>query len=449
MRTNRWFILSLLALLVMLFAACAAPAAAPAPEAAPAAAEATAAPAEEAAAPAEEAAPAADAAATGEPLVIGELTDNSGVLAIYGPLFERGFEIGLDYVTDGTRVIAGRPVEVVIKDTASNTEKGASLAREAIELDGADILVGVPSSPVALAVGGIASQNKMVYIAGPAAADAITGANFDPYVFRCGRQNIQDALTMGAALTQLGSNFIQVAQDNAFGQGSAAGFHSVVTAAGGVFPVNDTETGFGAIFAPPDTTDFTPYINEVLDSGADVVIVSWAGAGYVPMFQQMQQLGVFDTMDVATGFGDNQTLAQGYADAVNSVGVVVYHYSLFDNPINNFLTEQHIERFGTPPDLWAEAGFNCATMINDAVTATGGDTSGDALVAVLEGMQFQGPKGDYEVRASDHALLQPMTLVRLTNTTDPDFKFVELVTAFTPAETAPPCSVPADLGRCE
>ncbi len=442
MRINRWSILSLFVVLAMVLAACTAPVAtAPAEEPA---AEAS---AEEAAAeaPAEEAA----AEASGEPLVIGELTDNSGVLAIYGPLFERGFEIGLDYVTDGTRVIAGRPVELVIKDTASNPETGSTLAREAIELDGADILVGVPSSPVALAVGGIAAQNKTLYIAGPAAADAITGDGFNPYVFRCGRQNIQDALTMGAALVQLGDSFIQISQDNAFGQGSAAGFYRVVKAAGGAFAINDDETAAGAIFAPPETTDFTPYINQILDSGADVVIVTWSGAGFVPMFQQMQQLGVFDTMEVATGFGDNQTLAQGYADAVNSVGVVVYHYSLFDNPVNTYLTEQHIERFGTPPDLWAEAGFNCAVMLEAAMEATGGDSSGDALIPALEGLKFQGPKGEYEVRASDHALLQPMTLVKLLNTTDPDFKFFEVVSQFTPEETAPPCSVPADQGRCE
>jgi branched-chain amino acid transport system substrate-binding protein len=442
MHSNRWSLLSLLAVLVMVLAACAAPApTAPAP----------AAPAAETPA-ATEAPPASGAeapAAEGDALVIGQLTDNSGVLAIYGPLFERGFEIGLDYVTDGTGVIAGRPVEVVLKDTASNPERGSSLAREAIELDGADILVGVPSSPVALAVGGIAAQNETVYIAGPAAADAITGANFNPYVFRCGRQNIQDALTMGAALTQLGDQFIQISQDNAFGQGSAAGFYNVVKAAGGEFPVNDNDTSFGAIFAPPETTDFTPYINQILDSGADVLIVTWSGAGFVPMFQQMQQLGVFDVMEVATGFGDNQTLAQGYADAVNSVGVVVYHYSLYDNPINDYLTEQHMERFGTPPDLWAEAGFNCAIMVKEAVEATGGDTSGEAMIAALEGMQFEGPKGSYEVRASDHALLQPMTLVKLLNTTDPDFRFFELVTNFEPEETAPPCAVPADQGRCE
>jgi len=46
-------------------------------------------------------------------------------------------------------------------------------------------------------------------------------------------------------------------------------------------------------------------------------------------------------------------------------------------------------------------------------------------------------------------LLQPMTLVKLTNTTDKDYKFFELVTLFKPEETAPPCAVPAELNRCK
>ncbi len=444
---NKWFIISLVVMLSMIFAACA-PTPTPAPTAAPAPTQAPTKAPEATKAPAATTAPTA-VPATGKPLVIAELTDNSGGLAIYGPLYERGFEIGLDYVTEGKRVIAGRPVQVILKDTASNTEKGATLAREAIEKDGADILVGVPSSPVALAVGGIATQNKKLYIAGPAAADAITGANFSPYVFRSGRQNIQDALTMGAALVKLGQNFIQISQDNAFGQGSAAGFYAVVKAAGGKFTINDDAKGAGAIYCPPDTTDFTPYINQILDSKANVLIVTWSGAGFVPMFQQMTQMGVFKQMAVATGMGDNQTLAKGYADALNSVGVVVYHYSLFNTPANKYLTDEHIKRFKLPPDLWAEAGFNAAIMIKQAVEATKGDTSGDALIKALEGLKFQGPKGDYQVRAEDHALLQPMTLVKLLNTTDKDFKFFELVTLFKPEETAPPCSVPADLKRCK
>ncbi len=377
------------------------------------------------------------------------MTDDSGLLAPYGPLFERGFEIGLDYATDGSRVIAGRPVKVVLKDTVSKPDVGATLAREALEKDGAEILLGVPSSPTALAVGGIATENKKIYIAGPAAADAITGANFSPYVFRCGRQNIQDALTMGGGLLGLGKKFVQISQDNAFGQGSAAGFYKIVKAGGGAFPLNDTEKGVGAVFAPPDTTDFTPYINQILDSGAEVLIVTWSGNGFVPMFQQMQQLGVFDSMKVATGFGDNQALKAGYEAAKDSYGVSVYHYSLFDNPVNKYLTDEHIKRFNVPPDLWAEAGFNCAVMVKQALEATNGDTDGDKMIKALEGMKFQGPKGDYEVRATDHALLQPMTYVKLTNTTDPDFKFFDLVTLFKPEQTAPPCAVPADQNRCK
>ncbi len=88
-------------------------------------------------------------------------------------------------------------------------------------------------------------------------------------------------------------------------------------------------------------------------------------------------------------------------------------------------------------------------MAKQAIEATKGDTDGDKLVAALEGMKFKGPKGDYEVRASDHALLQPMTLVKLLNTTDKDYKFFELVTLFKPEETAPPCAVPAELNRCK
>ena len=50
---------------------------------------------------------------------------------------------------------------------------------------------------------------------------------------------------MGAALVKLGKNFVQISQDNAFGQGSAAGFYKVVKAGGGTFPINDTDKGVG------------------------------------------------------------------------------------------------------------------------------------------------------------------------------------------------------------
>ncbi|MBX7214234.1 MAG: substrate-binding domain-containing protein [Thermoflexales bacterium] len=389
------------------------------------------------------------AAAAGGAVTIGLLTDRSASLAIYGPMLENGFAIGLDYATKGTMKVAGKDIKIVIKDAGDKPETGITLAREAIEKDGAKLLAGVASSAVALAVSGVAKDNKIVYNACPAASPDLTGKSFNEYTFRASRTSVQDALTMGGALVQMGKKFVQIAPDNAFGRGSAAGFWATVKALGGNFVVGDDDKGVGTVFAPLETTDFTPYINQLLDSKAEVLIVTWAGAGFVPMFQQMQQLGVFKNMVVATGMGDNATLKAGYGTATGAVGVSVYHYSLFNNAENDYLTKQHKEKFKTPPDLFAECGFNTAVMLVKALEATGGDPDAAKMIKALEGMKFNGPKGEYTVRPEDHVLLQPMPLVKLNNTTDADFKFVELVKLLKPEETAPPCAVPAELNRCK
>ena len=87
---------------------------------------------------------------------------------------------GLDYATGGTNKVMGHPINVVTKDTASDVNKGVHVAREVIEKDGAKILVGAPSSGVALAVSGLAAQNKIPFIAVAAGSPDLTGANVQP-----------------------------------------------------------------------------------------------------------------------------------------------------------------------------------------------------------------------------------------------------------------------------
>ena len=388
--------------------------------------------------------------ATADPLIIGLMTDKSGALAIYGPSQTNGFYLGLEYATNGTMEVAGRPITVIEKDNASNPETGATQARELIEAEGAEIIVGNISSGVALAIMPVVEENDVIFIAEPAAAPQITADNFSPNTFRTSRTSYQDALVMGTGLLDMGDTFVQIAPDYAFGYGSACSFYPVVKAGGGAFALNDTPEGCGTIFAPVDTTDFTPYINQILETEADVLIVTWAGAGFAPLFQQMGQLGVFDEMVVGTGVGDNQTLAAGYADAIGSMGIQVYHYTLPDNEINNWLVDRHIEEYGTPPDLWAAGGMMAAIMAVEGVEATGGDASADALKAVYEGdFSFEGPKGTVMIRPYDHVALQSLYFVQIDNVNDPDLKFVSLIKEFGPEETAPPCGLTeAYADRC-
>lgn len=379
----------------------------------------------------------------GQPLKIGLLTDQSGALAIYGPMQERGFRLGLEYATGGTMEVAGRPIEVIVRDNGSDPEKAVSDARELIEAEGVDLLVGTCSSGATMAVQQVAAENKVILIAEPAAATDITGKNFNPYTFRTSRTNYQDAVVMGLGLLELGKTFVQIAPDYAFGWGSACGFYAVVKGGGGTFPINDTPEGCGSVFIPFDTTDFTPYLQQVLDSGAEVLIITWAGAGFVPLFQQMQQLGIFEQMVVGTGIGDNQTLAAGYANAVGSTGIIVYHYTLPKNPVNDWLVQRHKEKYGTPPDLFTAGGMAAAIMAVEGLKRTNGDSSADALIKVYEdNFSFDGPNGKYIIRPYDHVSLYPLYYVRLINVTDPEFKFLELIREFAPEEAAPPCLLP-------
>ncbi len=423
------------------------PTAAPKPTAAPASSSASASSAPASSAPAATTAP---SAGTGTPLKIGLLTDQTGALAIYGPMLEQGFALGLDYATGGTNAVAGRQIQVITKDTASKTDVGQQVARDLLEKENVDMLVGVPSSGVALAVNELALQYKKIYIAAPAAGTEVTGKNFNPYVFRSGRSNEQDALASKAALLKLGKTFVQIAPDYAFGYGSATGFYNAVKSGGGSFTVNDSADKVGAIYIPQDAKDFTPYLQKVLDSKAEVLIVTWAGAGFVPLFTQMQQLGVFKTMKVYTGLADNQSLKASFGYAIGATGINVYHYSFPKTASNDWLVQQHIAKYKVPPDLFTENGFVTAQMLVAGLKATNGDPSADKLIKVYENnFSLDGPKGKYILRPYDHVMLQPLYVATLDNVDDPNFKFLKLVTEIGPNDINPSCTLEGDYkARC-
>lgn len=395
---------------------------------------------------------AATSAQEGEPLVIGLLVDQSGPLTIYGYELEYGFKLGLLYAAGvnpadhgndmdaalAAATIGGRPVKVVVRDNASNADTAASQARELIEQNGAEILVGAPSSGVMTGVQQVALDSDVILFAAPAASPAITGANFNINTFRICRNTFQDFLAFAPyATAELGSNFVILAVDNDFGRASAAA--AGVLASAGITFVRDP------IFAPLDTTNFTPYLQQVLDSGADAVLPIWAGDGSVTLFQQIAELGVQDQMAVVAAFNSNDIVAVSDPSTIGNISWIVYHYSFPKNAINDFLVEGYRGVYNDNPDLFSECSFATAQALVQAVTATNGDTLPSAMIPVLEGMVFEGPKGTYAIRPSDHQALVPMYIARLVNLDNPDQQFYELLATIPANQIIPPVLLPEAL----
>ncbi|MEO8608054.1 MAG: substrate-binding domain-containing protein [Chloroflexota bacterium] len=392
------------------------------------------------------------AAQDSQPLKIGLMVDESGPLTIYGFEEEYGFKLGLlyaagvdpaDYDNDmdkaiAAATIAGRPIEVIVRDNASNADTAASQARELIEQQGAEILVGSPSSGVMTGVQQVALDSDVILFADPAASPAITGANFNVNTFRICRNTFQDFLAFAPYATkELGNKFVILAIDNDFGKASAAA--AGVLASAGITFVSDP------IYAPLDTTNFTPYLQQVLDSGADAVLPIWAGDSSVTLFQQIAELGVQDKMAVVAAFNSNDIVAKSDPSTIGNISWIVYHYSFPQNPINDWLVKNYKAVYKDVPDLFSECSFATAQALAASVVATNGDTLPTSLIPALEGITFDGPKGTYAIRPSDHQALVPMYIAKLTNLDDPDQKFYDLLATVPADQIIPPVLLPDNL----
>lgn len=392
----------------------------------------------------------------GPVLKIGQIGQMSGAMALYGLQQTRGFELGLEYASGGKQddqgrwIIANRPVEVLIRDDEANPEKAVQLARELIEKDGVEILQGPVSSASAVALTTVALENKIILMVDPAASSLITGPSFNPYVFRTSRTSYDDVMVIAKYLVEnVGTKFAHIGVDNAFGQGSGMALEYAVKQYGGEVVAQ--------IYAPFETTDFTPYVQQAMDSGAEVLFLTWSGTGYVTLFQQLADLGALDVMQVATGYGDNASFAAVFGPAtLGQIGLNVYHYTAADTEVNKWLTERHLEEYDEPPDLFTAGGMASAIALAAALEKTGGDASSDAMIPALEGLKFEAPKGTYYIRPEDHVCLQPMNILKLVNLDPgvdaegrPTYAFFETVYVTAYDELQIPCTLTGEYAsRC-
>ena len=335
------------------------------------------------------------------PIKVGIVYSATGPLATYGEQYRQGFETGLDHATNGTREIEGRSIEVTYMDDAGEPDNAVSAARELIG-DGHGILAGSTASGIAVQVAPLAEQNDILFISGAAATDAITGINDN--TFRSGRQTYQDILAAAGFMDDPeGSDVVVFAQQNAFGQDNVAAVTEVLEAEG---------AGVDSVLAPPDTTDLTPFAEQVNQADPDLVFVAWAGETASAMWQALDQQGILDSTEVVTGL-DIKPSYPIFGEAGDRISFLSHYFDGASETEIAQIMKETVEAEGGEVDLFTPDGFTAAQMVVRAATA--GDETAERIDA-LSGWTFEGVKGELHIRAEDHALIQPMYQVELVGT---------------------------------
>jgi branched-chain amino acid transport system substrate-binding protein len=116
-------------------------------------------------------------------------------------------------------------------------------------------------------------------------------------------------------------------------------------------------------------------------------------------------------------------------------GASYYYYGFPQNPINTWLVTNHYKQYKSPPDFFTAGGFSAAMALVTALKKTGGDTNTDKLIAAMEGMSFETPKGPMTFRKEDHQAMQSMYHFRVSPKAKPGAQVdLELVKEIRPSE---------------
>jgi branched-chain amino acid transport system substrate-binding protein len=297
-----------------------------------------------------------------------------------------------------------RSLRLLLLVATAEPDRGKALLEECYGDDKADLAVGTTGSPIALAMLPVAEEAKKVLIVEPAVADSITGEKRNRYIFRTGRSSYQDALAGAAAIPSSGDVAIgMLGLDTAFGRDGVAAFKEALGA------MRPNAKVVAEEYAAGNTADFAPFAERLFNAlkdkpGKRIIGFIWAGPHPMAKFVDMKP----ERFGIALAPGGNiLPVMNAWKQFAGTEGGIYYYYDFPKNPMNDWLKAEHQKRHNAPPDFFVAGGFAAASAVVASLQKAG-STDTEKLIAAMEGLSFDTPKGTMTFRKEDHQALQDM-----------------------------------------
>ncbi|WP_295532431.1 substrate-binding domain-containing protein [uncultured Pseudacidovorax sp.] len=370
-----------------------------------------------------------------KPIKIALIASKTGPSEAYARDTERGLRLGLEYLTQGSMTLLGRKIELIVKDDQMKPELSKAMLTEALADDKADIAIGTSWSGGALSMAPVAEEYGKLLMVEPAIADSLTGSAWNKYLFRASRNSFQDALASAAALKD-GDNVAFLAPDYVYGKDGVKAAKEALAATKKKATVVHEE------YIPLSTTDFTAPMQRIFDRMKDVqgkkyLVVIWGAPNPIRKISELNP-GRYGIEFLSIG-GANLENAKPWR-GLDITGGTFYYYDFPKNPMNDWLVAEHRKRYQMPPDLFTAGGFvTAAAIVAGVKKANSVDTP--KLIAAMEGMEFDTPKGKMTFRKEDHQALQSQYQFRMKKAPSNEWDLFELVREIPASEMPLPITV--------
>src|SRR5215813_9040091 len=296
--------------------------------------------------------------------------------------------------------VAGKKVEVIVKDDGAVPDNTKRLAQELIVNDKVSVIAGFGVTPAALAAAPLATEAKVVEVVMAAGTSIITERS--PYIVRTSFTLPQSSVIIADWAIKNGiKKVVSIVSDYAPGADSENSFKERFTAAGGQL--------VEAIRVPFQNPDFAPFLQRARDAQPDAIFV-FVPAGQGGVFvKQFAERGLDKAGIKLIGPGDvtDDDLLNGMGDAV--VGTVTAHLYSAAHPSD--MNKAFVDAFrtannGMRPNFMAVGGYDGMHLIYAALKKTNGATEGDALVAAMKGMAWESPRGPISIDPETRDIVQ-------------------------------------------
>jgi len=339
--------------------------------------------------------------AQGAPFKIGLILPMTGQQATTGRQIEAAAKLWMAQNGDS---VAGRKVELIVKDDTSLPDVTRRLAQELVVNEKVDVLAGMGITPSAMATAPIATQSKTPLVVMAAATSSITQAS--PFIVRSSFTLPQVSVALADWAPRNGiKNVVTLVSDYGPGLDAEKFFKERFQFNGG--KVSD------ALRVPLRNPDFAPFLQKVRDLKPDALFVfvpSGAGAAVMKQFAErgMDKAGI---KMIATGdvTDDDQLNDMGEV----ALGVVTSHHYSAAHP--SAANRKFVDAFqkankNLRPNFMAVGGYDGMRLIYDALKKTGGKGGGEALVAAMKGQEFESPRGPVFIDAQTRDIVQNVYL---------------------------------------
>ena len=296
--------------------------------------------------------------------------------------------------------VAGKKIEVILKDDTSVPDVTKRLAQELVVNDKVAFLAGFGLTPSALATAPIATQAKVVQVVMAAGTSSITEAS--PFIVRTSFTLAQSSVPMAGWAFKNGiKKVVTLVTDFGPGIDAEKSFSDKFKADGGAIAE--------ALRVPLRNPDFSPFLQKVADAKPDALFVfvpSGAGAQFIKQFIE-RGLDKSGIKLIATGDVTDDDQLNGMGDVV--IGVINTHnYSANHDSAMN---KAYVEAFkkannNLRPNFMSVGGYDGMHLIYEALKKTNGATDGEKLIAAMKGMAWESPRGPISIDADTRDIVQ-------------------------------------------